>query len=521
MTMNRGLGVWGLMVCVGLSAGCQGPLGGTPRQDTQQGSASTTVRAGQRGAGDDALAHRGFALTPSEVQQPSGTLQVAFSAPVGPLSAPPGVAGAAQVTREGVTTEWRALALVEDTSTPPLVYAVFEDPAAPAQQLVVAARLADVVAGSSLVLDGTQAALVLINDETGEASMGLSGALTVQDASLVAGGTLSAALDVTLTPVTLEQWPEALFPLTYDGTPTERAAATAAGAFDLVYETSGREAPPGTASITSTVEGFAPFSADQSFGGSTGDGYAQLYFLSSDGSQRAVVVVLEESLLAAGEVALGTYDAMAWQLEEDGTQIAFTAGTLTLTGASPVAGAPVAGSLVLSGEAMVFRCGEGDCQPASEEPPPVTTDPQSCEGLSTLPDTFVPSEAGLQEYGPDESVPGFSRALLLVDANQAAVFAALIPDDAVLQAGATVTLGTVEFQGSLFANAVYALESCYDSVVDVESGALTLTWTDDVTGATLAGEGVVTAGGVSRPFSFNLPVASWSAGLEVAPREVP
>ncbi|HEY4222917.1 MAG TPA: hypothetical protein VGO62_16280, partial [Myxococcota bacterium] len=391
----------------------------------------------------------------------------------------------------------------------------------PWRYVLVAAHAPDLVAGADVALDGNNAAALVVDENTGSGYLSQGGSLHVDSADLSVGGSLAGSLSTALVEVGLDTWPESLFPFTDSGDATTQANGTGAGTFNAIYSADGSSAP-GTASITVSVDGFPDFTGTTATVQPVDDTDSAI-LISDDSDRQLFAIFLDNSAFTAGTISLAGYAAGAELLEEDGTTIAFTAGSLTLTDATLSEGGAVNGSFSVDGSAYVIPADQGgggtiscgsdaDCGPggvcinaecgyAGEG----EGEPEDCTGIDTLASTFTPAQVYIQTATPEDEMPaGYDRVLTFTDASDG-MLGLIVSSDVDFHAGTPYSFGTVDFQGSSFPAAILGLATCSEPD-SIDSG--TLTATIDDAGTTMSGTLSYSIGGSERDLSFTASVIS-------------
>ncbi len=416
--------------------------------------------------GDHVLSIMGFDAADDEAEPVVGDVVATFTSPLIAVDeSAPSVLGTADLTIAGVTRAVSALSysgVYDDTD---LVYAALFDEVEPWHYVVIAAHEADLVAGATLTLDGTQAAAVVVDEVLGTGRVTTGGELSVTVAD---GANLAGSLTGDTVEVTLENWPQGLFPLTSDGEELETEAASGSGTFSAAYD-DGTWTNWGTASVEATAGALALSAAVSNV--MVWDGQAQINLGAlSTGNTFLTLLVPADQLVAGAAIELSGFESAAYLSDVYGEFYAYSGGTLTVESADLSLGGTVTGSVVLSDTAYHVRT---PCDgPGCEEP----IDPEQCVGLNDIPDTFAPTEAYTyvaEEVG--ELPEGFDRLFVLYDTNGSDhYFYALVPEDATVAPGLTLDLTPADMgDGHYMPQAVYGAGAC-DEVVFVEGGTLVL-----------------------------------------------
>ncbi len=462
------------------------------------GCTPATSRTSPRELRGGVLTSMGFSLTDDgDPSTPAGDLSASFDSPVIGAEEDLLDAGTAHAVFDDGERDLSSATVIDAYPDADVVYAVLFDENEPWRYVIVAAHGADLVAGADVALDGQDAAALVVDENTGSGFLSSSGTLHVDTAELTSGGRLSGSLDAGLVEVGLDSWPEALFPFTVDGQPSERAAADGAGTFAAVTSVDG-SSPPGTADVSVSVDGYGTFTGGAAYAMPADDSDTVIVIEDGAGGRGALAIFVDNSALAAGTVSLGGYVAGASLLEEDGTQIAFVDGTLTLDAVDTSEGGVISGSFSVTGDAYVLP-------PDAYGDPgdPGNPDGEDCTGIDTLASTFTPAQAYLQTATPDDQFPaGYDRALTLTD-DGAGMFGVLIPTGVDLHAGDAYAFSTVDFEGRPFPAAGLAIATC-SQWIDVESGTLTAVL-DDASG-TVSGSLSYVVDGASRELGFEVPL---------------
>jgi len=446
-----------------------------------------------------------------EVQAPldapvTGALTATFTAPVTDNASAAETAGTAQVTVGGVERSLSSQAILHAYDATDLTYVVLYDANAPDFYVVIAAHAADLTDGAVLPLNNEGATAIVVDETGGSGQLSQGGTLTVVHADLQAGGTLEASLSTDLVDVTLDAWPENLLPLTEDGTPAERAVVTGQGSFTAIYTTGRPDAPGGTSTVTVDIVGLPSVATSVASAFPMDDNQPITAILLQDpaGAQRGLVIAVPTASLTAGaQITLGSLEAGAWIFEEDGTQVAVAAGVLNVTAASLTEGGEISGSVTLSGNGYVFRCGEGSC--GEPDDPVVNT----CEFDAAAAQSFAPAGAAIEE-AQDGLPPPYGRILWLLDADSTHGLAVLLQQDDVVEDGIEISLAPADIGGRPLPIGIWFAEGC-DNPWEVTEGQLTVAPND---GTSLTGTAVFTVAGVSHTVEF-------SVGVETAPSGVP
>ncbi|MCC7072720.1 MAG: hypothetical protein IT383_15430 [Deltaproteobacteria bacterium] len=452
------------------------------------------VRA-ERGPRIDAraglLTTLGFALTDDgDVGTPAGDLSASFDAPVVGVDDALEAYGSAHVAFDDSARDVASATVVDAIEGSDLAYAVLFDPDLPWRYVVVAAHAADLVDGAELALDNESAAALVVDEETGSGYLTDGGTLHVTSASLASGGRLVAELSGGLVEVTLEEWPQNLFPFTEDGSELDQAAAAGSGSFDAAWSERGEAA--GAAAFTLEVEGFGTFTADQASSMPL-DELSTAIVLASSADPSTIVVALADTadLLPGAALSFDGFSTGAWLLLEDGTQVAFTEGTLAISAASLVEGGSVAGSLSVSGEGYVLPADDYPSEGEGEGE-------EDCSGIDTLASDFAPTTAYVDGgFGPGELPAGYDRVLTLTDGGNG-MFGLLLAESVDLAVSSPYAFTTVDYEGRAWPAAMLGLATCSEAI-DVEGGTLTAS----IAGGRLAGTLEFTSSGASRAMAFD------------------
>lgn len=449
-------------------------------------------RAPERG-GASVLSSMGFGLVDDgDAATSSGALTATFSAPVVGADGTLADLGTAHVNftdsaGENVVRDIASATIVDAYPEGDIVYAVLFEQDAPWRYVVIAAHGAALQDGAVLALDGENAAALVVDEETGSGYLSSSGSLAIASASLIAGGVLTASIDVDLVEVGLDAWPESLFPFSNDGQPSEQAPASGAGSFDAPLDGSA-----GTANVTVAVDGFAPFvgtvatlqPADQ----------ATSIIVVTDGlGRRAFAIFIENAALVAGTtVSLGGYTAGAALFEEDGTQLAFVDGTLTLDAVD----GHIAGSVNVVGDAWVIPAENGGGFEGEGES-------EDCTGIEALASTFAPAQVYVEEGIPADEMPaGYDKALTFTDGGNG-MLGVLVESSVDLHVGGATAFTVVDYGGRPFPSAVLGLATC-SQFLEIDSGSLDAD-IDDATGR-MTGSLSYEVNGVSRTIALDVAV---------------
>ncbi len=454
--------------------GCTRP-GGDARVDPRGGLLSTL----------------GFALTDDgDASTPAGDLQASFDAPVVGVDDELAAYGSAHVAFDDSARDVASAGVINAIDGSDLTYAVLFDPDVPWRYVVVAAHAADLVEGAELPLDNDSAAALVVDEETGSGYLTDGGTLRVTSASLSSGGRLVAELTGGLVEVTLDEWPQGLFPFTDDGSELSTAPASGSGTFDAAWSERGEAA--GAASFTIEVDGFGAFAADQA-SAMPMDDVSTAIVLASSADPSTIVVALADTadLVAGAELSFDGFSTGAWLLAEDGTQVALTEGTLAITAASLADGGAVTGSLTVSGEGYVLPPDEYPAEGEGEGE-------EDCTGIDTLASDFAPVTAYVDGgFGPGELPDGYDRVLTLTDGGDG-MFGLLLAESVDLAFAAPYAFASVDYEGRAWPAAALGLATC-SQMVEVERGTLTAA----SAGGRLTGALEYVAGGATRTVTFD------------------
>jgi hypothetical protein len=417
-------------------------------------ASSSRDRAPVDRANAGVLSSMGFGLTDDgDPLTSSGTLSATFDAPVLDYNVGSTVEalGTAHVVFDDATRDVDAAAIIGAYPDSDVAYAVLFENEAPWRYVVVAAHEGALTAGATITLDGESAAALVVDEETGSGYLSQSGTLTISTSSLVDGGTLVGAVDAELVEVGLDAWPEALFPFSSSGTPSEQAPSSGGGSFDT---------GTGTANVTVDVEGWPTFNGTFASQEPADDQTSFIVITGTSEERRAFVLYVDNGAIADGAaLSLGGYVAGAALFEEDGTQLAFTAGSLAITTSSPLTG-----SVTITGEAYVIPAdawsGEGEGEPPFEE--------EDCTGLDALAATFAPSHVYVEEGLASNELPeGYDTVLTFADASENSMLGMIVETGA----DYATSFGVVAYDGSTFPTAVLGLSTC-NAYVEIDGGSL-------------------------------------------------
>jgi hypothetical protein len=488
---------------------------------------SPPAHVNARAAGHGVLDTMGFALVDDgDPSTPSGSVTATFNAPVagsdGTISQP-GTAHAAFTNPDGSddgSKDLASAAIVGAYSDSDVVYAVLFDDQEPWRYVVVAAHSPAITNGADIALDGVNAAALVVDENGADGFLSSSGNLHVDSATLSVGGTFAGSVSATLVEVGLSSWPESLFPLTSDGSPSTRATASGTGTFSAAPATVATDpnAPPsaggtgtgaGTATVSVDVAGYSTFTGGPASLESADANDSVIVVEAGDASRRMLAIFVENGALTAGTTtSLAGFTAGAELLEDDGSQIAFVDGSLTID--SVASDGTVSGSFTLSGDAYVIPpdasqpTGPTTCDPSTQQCDP-SQPTQDCSGLATIAATFTPANAMIQTAQPGDGFPaGFDRALVFLDASGNDALGILLSSDVDLHAGAPYSFSTVDVDGRPMPVAFYSLSTCQSDATAVDSGSITATL-DDTTN-TIAGSMAITVSGVERDMTFSVSV---------------
>lgn len=406
----------------------------------------------------------GFALTDDgDASTPAGTLSASFDAPVVDLDDELSEYGSAHVAFDDGERELASATVIGAVDGSDVTYALLFDADVPWRYVVVAAHSADLVDGAVLDLDNESAAALVVDEETGSGYLADSGTLTVASAALTSGGRFAASLSGTLHEVSLQEWPQDLFPFTEDGSELETVNASGSGSFDALWSERGEQA--GTASFSVDIDGVGTFSADQAYAMPL-DELSTAVVLASSADPENIVVALADtaSLVTGATLAFDGFSTGAWYLAADGSQVAFTEGTLSISAASLVEGGLVSGTLSIDGEGYVLPADEwsGEGEGEGEE---------DCTGLESLAAGFAPTSVYLESgFGPGEMPEGYDRVLTFAD-DGVGMLGLLVAVEVDFSAAAPYAFGSVDYEGRAWPAAVLGLATC-SQMVEVESGVL-------------------------------------------------
>lgn len=420
----------------------------------------------------------GFALTDDgDLSTPAGDLTASFDAPVVGIDDPLEQYGTAHVAFDDSARDVASATVIDAIEGSDLAYAVLFDPDVPWRYVVVAAHAAALVDGAELALDNDSAAALVVDEETGSGYLTDGGTLHVTSASLASGGRLVAELSGGLVEVSLDAWPQNLFPFTEDGSELEMAAAAGSGTFTALWSERGEAM--GGASFSIDVAGFGAFSADQASAMPLDDVSTAIVLASSVDPSTIVVALADTADLVAGaSLAFDGFSTGAWLLAEDGSQVAFTEGSLTIDAAALIEGGTVAGSLTVSGEGYVLPPDQYPSEGEGEG------EGEDCTGIDTLASDFLPTTAYVDGgFGPGELPDGYDRVLTLTDGSNA-MFGLLLPASVDLAVAAPYAFAMVDYQGRAWPAAALGLATC-SQMIDVDSGTLTAATVDGRLSGTL------------------------------------
>jgi hypothetical protein len=428
---------------------------------------------------------------------PAGQAQASFDAPVVDGDAPDAGYGTARLAVDGVTAEQEAVTVTGAFPGTDLVYVLLFDDDAPGTLVLVATRTPLVTPGAVLPLDNQQAAALVVDELTGACRVVVDGSVTLAGADLAPGGHVVGIMEGSLAQVTLEAWPEGLFPFTTSGDPAPRATVTGGGTFTAPVLTGeeGEQPMLGAADVPVEVEGYTAFRATAAYAYNLQpEQDLTVVVLLPEVQEVALVLALSTNALVQGATtALGGNDANAWVVFADGTQVAVTAGSVSLTGARE----SVAGSVVLSGQGIVLTCEEPGC--GAEEPVPA-----ECERAEEALGSFQPSEATLAYAGPSDGLPpGYGRAVMLYDVATGWALVSLLADGVALTHGTTLDLAA-QVAGQ---PAAFVFHGTCSVGFTLDRGTLTLDPLQD-DDARLSGTLLFHAAGTSRQTGFDVPL-SW------------
>lgn len=448
------------------------------------GCTSPSPERDARTAGSSVLTSMGFGLTDDgDPLTTSGTLAATFDAPVIDALVSSAVAdlGSAHVAFDDATRDIQSAAILHAYPDNDVAYAVLFEEAAPWRYVVVAAHESALAAGAVIALDGDNAAALVVDEETGSGYLSTSGTLTISAAALVDGGALVGSVDAVLVEVGLDAWPASLFPFSSDGAPSQTAPAAGAGSFDTAT---------GAANVTVDVdtEGWSTFTgtfATQE----PADEFTSFIIITGEDGRRALAIYVDNaSLVASSTLSLGGYVAGASLFEEDGTQIAFTSGTLTIDVASPIAG-----TVAIDGDAYVIPAEEW----TGEQPPPEEAQ-EDCAALDSLAATFSPAHVYVEEGLTAGELPeGYDTVLTFADGNDVGMLGVLVETGA----DYATSFGTVTYEGGQFPSAVMGLATC-SAYLEVQGGALDA----DIVDERMVGTLTFTVEGSSRTIALDVGV---------------
>lgn len=447
----------------------------------------TTPRVEARGG---LMRTLGFALTDDgDLSTPAGDLLASFDAPVVGVYDSLEQYGTAHVAFDDSARDVASATVINAIDGSDLAYAVLFDPDVPWRYVVVAAHAGDLIAGAELLLDNDSAAALVVDEETGSGYLTDGGTLHVTSADLHSGGRLVAELSGGLVEVSLDSWPQDLFPFTEDGSELATASASGSGSFEAVWSERGEAA--GSASFSIDVAGFGAFAADQASALPL-DEVSTAIVLASSADPSTVVVALADTadLIAGASLSFDGFSTGAWLLADDGSQVAFTEGTLAITAASLLEGGMVSGTLSISGEGYVL--------PAEDYPSEGEGEGEDCSGIDTLADDFAPVTAYLDGgFGPGELPDGYDRMLTLTDGGNG-MFGLLLSASVDFAAPAPYAFSVVDYQGRAWPAAALGLATC-SQMIEVEGGTLTAS----VSNGRLAGTLDYGVAGVTRSVTFD------------------
>lgn len=438
----------------------------------------------------------GFALTDDgDASTPAGSVNASFDAPVVDMDDALADYGSAHVAFDDGERELASATVIGAIEGSDVTYALLFDADVPWRYVVVAAHAAALVDGAVLTLDNESAAALVVDEETGSGYLADSGTLTVVSAALVSGGHLSASVSGTLHEVSLEEWPQNLFPFTEDGSELETVSATGSGAFEALWSERGEQA--GTAAFTLDIAGIGAFSADQAYAMPL-DELSTAVVLASSADPENIVVALADtaSLMAGATLAFDGFSTGAWYLAADGSQVAFTEGTLSITAASLVEGGLVSGTLSIDGDGYVLPADEwtGEGEGEGEE---------DCTGIESLAASFSPSSVYLESgFGPGELPEGYDRMLTFADEGMG-MLGLLVAADVDFSVATPYTFGLVDYEGRQWPAAVLGLATC-SQMLEVESGTLEAHIVD----GQMSGQLSYVAEGQSRTLALDLAVVT-------------
>jgi hypothetical protein len=449
------------------------------------------------------LSTLGFALeNDGDPATPAGDLTATFDAPVVDLvtnsAATLDAYGTAHVAFDDGARDLASAAVLGAVSDTDVAYAVLFDADAPWRYVVVAAHAADLSSGAALALDNDQAAAIVVDELDGSAYVTTDGTLTITSASLEQGGRLVASVSGGLAEVTLESWPQNLFPFSDDDMEGETVTATGDGSFSAVWSERGDGG--GSANFVLNVDGLTPFAADGAYAMPLESGSTAIVLTTASDPNRILVVAANNSaLLADATIAFDGFASGAWLLEADGSQVAFTTGSLIITSATVEEGGTIEGSLHIDGVGYAMGAdefpGEGEGEGEGEWQ-------QDCTGLDTLASDFVPAFAYIDgNYADDDLPPGFDRVLYFMNDAEDAAFGLLLAVDVDLSASQPYLFSTLDLEGTPYPTAMMALVTCDDSIV-VDSGSLSVS----SIGEQLTGVLDATVSGAAHNWTFDVPL---------------
>lgn len=429
----------------------------------------------------------GFAAAAASDDDPVGAVSATFTAPITTFDTFEGALGASSLTVDDETRAVAALAIADAYSDDDLFYVVLFDEFATWQYVVIATR-ASALAPGDLALDGELAVAVVIDENTGEGTIALDGALHI-DAVDLSAGHIEGSLASALFPVSLASWPQDLLPLTDDGEPLDEVALTASGAFSAVVSTGEEFTSTGVASVSVSVDGAPAVFLSEAMAVSRS---GELVVLVDDfASGTTLGVWLLSGAPTVGTHAIGGSDVRVVVYGADGSAVEALSGTLTLDAVSLDDGAPVSGSVAIDGLALVYP--EDDFTDPDQ--------PSTCEGLDAAVDGLAPTIGALYTVGPDEGFPpGFDRVLILWDETLGAGVQVLLADDADLALG--VDLAPVVVEGRLMPLAVIVRDGCEEPAF-VDGGALSATLSE----TSLSGSLSYTVGATARTIALDVALS--------------
>ena len=445
----------------------------------------------------DLLHTLGFALTDDgDVSTPAGDLTAVFDAPVVGIDDPLEQYGTAHVAFDDAERDVASAAVTGAVDGSDIVYALLFDPDLPWRYVVVAAHGSALVAGAVLPLDNDSAAALVVDEETGSGYLTDGGTFSVTSVSLASGGTLVGQVSGGLVEVSLDAWPQNLFPFTEDGSELQTVAAVGTGSFDAVWSERGEAT--GTVSFSIDVASYGTFVADQASAMPLDDTSTAIVLASSADPDHFVVALADTADLVAGAtLSFDGFSTGAWLLAADGSQVAFTEGSLAITAASLVDGGTVSGTLTVSGEGYVLPAdewsGEGEGEGEGED----------CTGIETLASAFVPATAYVDSgFSPGEMPAGYDRVVTFTDGGQG-MMGLLVAADVDFAVAAPYTFGTVDYDGRPWPAAALGLATC-SQMIEVESGTLNAS----IATGRMAGTLDYSVAGVSRSVSFDVALVT-------------